>query len=69
MIFEEGNEIQMADQIRYLLDHPDFARGIAATAQAYARANHTVAHMVADHVRIYRELESRGSTFSLRTGR
>lgn len=69
LIFEEGNEIQMAEQICHLLDHPDFARSIAATAQAYARANHTVAHMVADHVRIYRELESRGSTFSLRTGR
>lgn len=65
LLFPDGDETQMAEQILRFLDQPDFTRTVAATAQAYARSHHSVARMVSEHVRIYRQLQSRGSTYAI----
>ncbi len=65
LLFPDDDDTRLAEQICTFLDNPEFARTLAATAQAHAHTHNSVAGMVANHVRIYRQLESRGSTFSI----
>ncbi len=65
LLFPDHDETRLADQIRRLIDNHEFARTLAATAQSYARSNYSIAHMVADHVRIYRQVQARGNTFPM----
>ncbi|MBN2560769.1 MAG: glycosyltransferase family 4 protein [Phycisphaerae bacterium] len=69
LLFPEDDEARLADQICRLLDNHEFARSLAITAQSQAKSRHSIAKMVSDHVRIYRQLESRSSTLPLSTGR
>jgi glycosyltransferase involved in cell wall biosynthesis len=69
LLFPDDDDARLAEQICTFLDNPEFARTLAATAQAHAHAHNSVARMVANHVRIYRQLESRGSTFSISPAR
>jgi len=69
LLFPEHDEARLADQICRLLDDRELTRRLAAAAQAYARANHSIARMVAEHVRIYRRLESRAKTIPLAAAR
>lgn len=69
LLFPEHDEARLADQICRLLDDRELTRTLAAAAQAYARANHSISRMVAEHVRIYRHLESRTKTIPLAAAR
>jgi glycosyltransferase involved in cell wall biosynthesis len=65
LLFPPGDEVGIADRICRLLDNPELSARLAAAAQAHARANYSVARMVADHVRLYRQLETRSRTLTL----
>jgi glycosyltransferase involved in cell wall biosynthesis len=67
LLFPAEDHVRMAEQIRRLLEDRALARRIAAAGQAYARANCSVARMVAEHVRIYRNLAHAATTITLPT--
>ncbi len=69
LIFRDRNEAELAQRLRHLLKDHEFARTIAATLQARARSNNSVARMVAEYVRIYRSLQSHSSTIQIPSSR
>jgi hypothetical protein len=69
LLFPVGDHVRMAEQIGRLLADHALARRIAASGQAFARTNNSVARMVAEHVRIYRQLDPRGRTIPMPTVR
>ncbi|HVP12926.1 MAG TPA: glycosyltransferase family 4 protein [Phycisphaerae bacterium] len=69
LLFPGEDHVRMAAQISRLLADHALARRIAAAGQSYARASNSVARMVAEHVRIYRELDPRGRTIPMPVAR
>jgi phosphatidylinositol alpha-1,6-mannosyltransferase len=69
LLFPDGDDAAMAQQIGRLLTDRNLAQSIAAEGQALARSRFSVARMVAEHVRIYRELALREKTLPLNPGR
>lgn len=69
LLFPDRDEFGLARQINHALEHPDASRALAATGQAHARSRHSVSGMVADTIRIYRDLLRRRETLPLVAGK
>lgn len=65
LLFAGGDQASLAEHMRRLLEDYAFARMLAATAQARARSDHSIARMVADHVRIYQQLDPRSASLKM----
>lgn len=69
LLFPANDEEALAEQIICLLENRDLGRKLGTSAQAYARKNHSVANMVTQYARIYRQLVSRESTLPIGAAR
>jgi len=69
LLFPPQDHVRMAEQISRLIEDHVLARRIATAGQSYARTSNSVARMVAEHVRIYKQLDPRGRTIALPAAR
>jgi glycosyltransferase involved in cell wall biosynthesis len=69
LLFPSEDHVRLAEQISRLLEDHALARRIATTGQSYARTTNSVARMVAEHVRIYKQLDPRGRTIPMPVAR
>jgi len=65
LLFPDGEDEQLADRIRQVLDNHELARALAAAGQAHARSQCSIARMVAEHARVYHRLGARHRTLTL----
>lgn len=63
--FPDGSAAELADRLVLLLERPETARTLAATAQAFVRSHHALAGMVGAFLRLYRDLIGRHETLPL----
>lgn len=65
LCFPAGDPFRMAAQITRLIEDQPLARRLATAGQLYARSNNSVAKMVSEHVRVYRQIAARHQTIQL----
>ena len=59
LTFARDDDAALAQRITRLLADPAAARDLAAAGQAYLRTNNTPARMVAEHLKVYKQLTNR----------
>jgi len=57
ILFEPDDELSIYNSLRKLLNGREYARQLVANAQQYLRENHSVSSMVANTLRIYRQVQ------------
>jgi glycosyltransferase involved in cell wall biosynthesis len=57
VVFDPNDESSIRATLAQLLDHPDFARRLAGTAQEHVKAGYSVSRMVADTLETYAEAQ------------
>jgi glycosyltransferase involved in cell wall biosynthesis len=65
LLLTDEDEEKFAERLLRLLDNPDLARGLAATASQWAKEKYSAAKMVESHIDLYRKLTHRDTTLTL----